>query len=568
MRRNLKQIVIGTSIAAIFLIVVLAVILVKKFTPSKEKMELTEYYTVPQGQAMVFLDDTLYEKNARVIDNKVYFDLDTVTKYFGDRFYWDSTENLLFYTNAEAVVKAQTGEKSYLVNRTKTETNYVVVKTDGGQVYIAADFIKEYAGLNFRLYEEPYRVMVDYEYKDYLYLDVTKATQLRTASNIKEPILKELVPGDKLMLIDNGGVQENGFLKVMTEDGIRGFVKKKCLGESYYEKKTTEWKEPEYSHISKNYTINLVWHQVTNQEANGNLATLIAGTKGVTTISPTWFRVNSVEGTLASLASESYVQLAHNMGLEVWALFDNFDSSVDSYQLLSRSSNRERLVNEIIATAIRYNLDGINIDFESLNQETGPHFIQFLRELSVKCRLNHIILSSDNPVPAPYSKFYNREEQGEILDYVIIMGYDEHHSRSETSGSVASINFIKEALDNSLAMVPAQRLIMGIPFYTRLWKTTTENGVETLTSEALGMTNAEKTLSNNGAVPEWDETTKQYYAEYTKDGNAYYQIWLEEERSIEEKMKLIYDANLAGVAAWRLGFEKSAIWDVILKYIN
>lgn len=568
MNRRLKQTIIGASAAAILCIIVLVVVLVKKFTPSKEKIELTDYYTVPEGQAMVFLDDTLYEKNARVVDGRVYFDLDTVIKYFGDRFYWDSGENLLIYTTPVAIIKAQTGEKSYLVNKARTETNYVVVKTDGGQVYIAADFMEEYTGLSFQLYEEPYRVIVDYEYKDYLYLDVTKATQLRTASSIKDPILKELVIGDKLMLIDNGGIQENGFLKVMTEDGIRGFVKKKCLGESYYEKKKTEWEKPQYSHISKNGTINLVWHQVTNQEANGSLATLIAGTKGVTVISPTWFRVNSEEGTLTSLASENYVQLAHNMGLEVWALFDNFDSTVNSYQLLSHSSSRERLVNEIIAAAIRYNLDGINIDFESLNQETGPHFIQFLRELSVKCRINHIVLSADNPVPAPYSQFYDREEQGEILDYVIIMGYDEHHSRSETAGSVASINFIKEAIENSLTMVPAQRLIMGIPFYTRLWKTTTENGVSTLTSEALGMENAEKTLSSNGAVPEWDEVTKQYYVEYTKTGNILYQIWLEEERSIEEKMKLIYEANLAGVAGWRLGFEKSTIWDVILKYIN
>lgn len=566
MDRRLKQTIIGASAAGLILVIVIIVGLVKKYTPSKEVMELDEYYTVPEGQAMIFLDDKIYEKNARLLEGKPYLDLDTVMKYFSDRFYWDSNENLLIYTTPDEIMKAETGNKSYLRNKTKTTTDYVIVKTEGDQVYIAADFIAEHAGLSYELYSEPYRMIIDYEYKDYLYCDVVKETQLRSAADIKKPLLKELEPGTRLLLVDNGGTQENGFLKVMTEDGVRGFVKKKALGDSYFEKKETTWQAPEYTHITKDYTINLVWHQVTNTQANQNLATLMSSTKGVTTISPTWFRINSVEGTLSSLASEEYVQQAHNMGLEVWGLFDNFDPLVDCYEVLSRSSSRERLVNEVIAAAIRYNLDGINIDFEALSVETGPHYIQFLRELSVKCRSNHIVLSSDNPVPAPYSKFYDREEQGEILDYVIIMGYDEHHSRSETAGSVASYGFVKDALQNSLEMVPAERLIMGIPFYTRLWKTT-GSGEQALTSEALGMQNAEETLNKNGAVPEWDDTVKQYYAEYEK-GDTQYQIWLEEERSIEEKMKLIYEAGLAGVAGWRLGFEKSAIWDVILKYIN
>lgn len=567
MEKRVKQAVIGTAIVVFIIIGVLLSILVKKLTPSKETMDLTEYYMVPEDEAMIIMDDAIYEKNALIIDNVVYLDFNTIIKYFNDRFYWDAKENLLIFTTPESIIKAETGNKSYLVNKTKETTDYVIVKTYGDEVYVAANFIKLYTGLNYQYYEEPNRVLIDYMYDDYLYRDVAKATQIRTEPSIKKPILKELSVGDKVLLIDNGGIQENGFLKVMTEDGIRGYVKKKHLGEAYYEAKENTFEPPIYSHITKEYTINLVWHQVTNKDANKNLTTMLASTKGLTTISPTWFRIDSEEGTISSLASEEYVTQAHNLGLEVWGLFDNFDTNVDSYKVLSKSSSRERLVNEIIAAAIKYNLDGINIDFEALSQETGIHFVQFLRELSVKCRMNHIVLSVDNYVPASYNKFYDLEEQGEVVDYVIIMGYDEHHSKSEEPGSVSSYNFFQNAISNSLEMVPANRLIMAVPFYTRLWKTSTEAENKILTSEALGMSNAESTIKSNGAAAEWDETTKQYYAEYQKQG-SFYQIWMEEERSIEEKVKLIYDAKLTGVASWRLGYEKPAIWDVILKYVN
>ena len=255
------------------------------------------------------------------------------------------------------------------------------------------------------------------------------------------------------------------------------------------------------------------------------------------------------------------------MNLEVWGLIDNFDVNVDTHKVLSKTSSREKLINEIIAQAIKYNLDGINIDFENLKLETGPHYIQFLRELSVKCRSNQIILSADSYVPASYNKFYDYEEQGIILDYVIIMGYDEHHSNSEEAGSVSSLGYFEGAINSTLAMVPKDKLIMGIPFYTRLWKEFTELGEFKLSSEALGMSEMSKVLEANGVTPIWNEEVGQYYAEYQK-GDATYKVWLEESESIDAKMKRIYDSKLAGVASWRLGFETTNIWDIILKYVN
>ena len=568
MDRHAKLAAAGSIFVLVVIVIAVSAILIKRFTPSREVMPLEEYYQAEEGDVLVMLHDQYCEETAKLIDGQIYFRLDMVQELFNHRFYWDENENILSYTTPTEIIRAEVGSQDYTVNMNKTTAQYQIVKTQGDAVYLAAEFVEQYSDMDYQFYEDPDRVTVQYEWKDYLYADVRRATQLRTEPDIKSPILRELESGEKLLYVDAATEQEqNGFVKVMTADGIIGYVQTRSLTDSYYETLESDFEAPVYTSIQRDHTINLVWHQVTNQSANDNVMSLLENTKGITAISPTWFRIASVDGTLSSLASESYVARMKEQGIEVWALVDNFHPDVDTFQVLSYTSRRERLVNEIIAAAIKYGLNGINIDFESLDVETGPHYIQFLRELSVKCRTNGIVLSVDNYVPASYNAFYDREEQGEIVDYVIIMGYDEHHSRSETAGSVASIGYTREALENTLEEVPAEKIIMGIPFYTRLWREATIDGVTSLSSEALSMASAESVIEQYGAEPVWDEETGQYYIEYERDG-AVYKMWQEEERSIEEKMKVIHDAQIAGVAAWRLGYETPEIWNVILRYVN
>ena len=568
MDRHAKLAAAGSIFVLVVIVIAVSAILIKRFTPSREVMPLEEYYQAEEGDVLVMLHDQYCEETAKLIDGQIYFRLDMVQELFNHRFYWDENENILSYTTPTEIIRAEVGSQDYTVNMNKTTAQYQIVKTQGDAVYLAAEFVEQYSDMDYQFYEDPDRVTVQYEWKDYLYADVRRATQLRTEPDIKSPILRELESGEKLLYVDAATEQEqNGFVKVMTADGIIGYVQTRSLTDSYYETLESDFEAPVYTSIQRDYTINLVWHQVTNQSANDNVMSLLENTKGITAISPTWFRIASVDGTLSSLASESYVARMKEQGIEVWALVDNFHPDVDTFQVLSYTSRRERLVNEIIAAAIKYGLNGINIDFESLDVETGPHYIQFLRELSVKCRTNGIVLSVDNYVPTSYNAFYDREEQGEIVDYVIIMGYDEHHSRSETAGSVASIGYTREALENTLEEVPADKIIMAIPFYTRLWREATIDGATSLSSEALSMASAESVIEQYGAEPVWDEETGQYYIEYERDG-AVYKMWQEEERSIEEKMKVIHDAQIAGVAAWRLGYETPEIWNVILRYVN
>ncbi|BCN32821.1 glycosyl hydrolase family 18 protein [Anaeromicropila herbilytica] len=566
MRRKKKQLSIVTFLVLIIVVSVIAVLIIK-FTPSKKVMSLKKYFNTSGNEVVLILQDKIYDKKGVIIDGTIYVDYDTVASQLNKRFYWDNNENLLIYTTPTEIIKTEVGSKDYYVNKSKSSLDYAIVKTDGDHVYVALDYVKKFSNLTYEAYKNPNRVVVQYKWGDVLSTAVEKDTELRYKPTIKSDILDKVKAGDELTLVDKSEKVMNNFTKVITKDGIIGYIKSNKVKASYYNTLKSNYEEPTYSSITKDYKINLVWHQVTNQQANNNLLGMLENTKGLTTISPTWFSVISNNGEISSLASDTYVNRAHDNGIEVWALVDDFNVEVDINKVLSRTSSREKLINELIAKTIQYNLDGINVDFENIKQKTGIHYIEFIRELSVKCRNNGIVLSIDNYVPMPYSRYYDREEQGVVADYIIIMAYDEHTASSEESGSVSSIGYVQTAIKNTLELAPKNKIVMGIPFYTRLWKEVTENGETKISAEAYSMPMAEDIVQAAGAKKRWDDTTKQYYAEYKKDG-ATYKIWLEEEKSIEAKMQLINASNLAGVAEWRLGFEKNSIWNVIQKYVN
>lgn len=567
MNRRRGQAIMGTFIVLFIITIAVSAILIKKFTPSKKVMDLTEYYQVKGDEIVVVLQNKIHDTKGILINDQVYIDYKTVSEQLNARFYWDENENILIFTTPTEVIKSEAGSKDYYINKSKNSVEYPITKVDGGNVYIAIDFIQNYSDLKYELYKDPNRIIIDYQWGEFLYADVKKKTQLRLKPDIKSDILAQLRDAEVVEFVDSSESAVEGFSKVMTQDGVIGYVKTKYVKNSYYETKKSDFKPLVYTSIHKDYKINLVWHQVTNQTANSNLLYMLENAKGVNTISPTWFSVISEDGELSSLASERYVERAHDLELEVWALVDDFNSDVSMYNLLSVTSKREKLVNNLIAYAIQYNLDGLNIDFEKISLDTGIHYIQFIRELSVKCRNNGIILSVDNYVPTEYSAYYDREEQGNVVDYIITMAYDENHGGSKTSGSVASYNFVKSGVLNTLKEVPKEKTIIGIPFYTRLWKETPEGDGVKVTSEAYGMNNAADLLERNEANIVWDDELKQNYGEFVEGGSTF-KMWLEDEKSIEDKLKVISENDVAGIAGWKLGLEDDSVWNLIIKYIN
>lgn len=578
---ELKKKIISVLATLALLIIVAAIYIVgniiEKYTPTEEEADLTEYFNLSnEDEVALILQDSKAEEKGLIFDDEIYLEYSTVKNYLNSRFYWDSNENVLLYTTPDDVISASVGSKDYYISKNKNTENYVIVKVDGDNAYIALDFIQKYTNIAYERFDDPNRVHITYEWGNVTYAELKKDDSVRVKGGIKSPILTNVSEGSRVVVLEQG----EEWSKVRSEDAFIGYIKNKNLINISEETESRSFEEPVYTSITKDYEINLTWHQVTEKAANDKLLTLLADTKGINTISPTWFSLSDNDGNITSLADATYVQHAHQLGIEVWALIDNFNDDVSTYEVLSYTSKREKLINQLIAAAIEYDLDGINIDFEELKTEEGEHFVQFIRELSIKCRKNGIVLSIDNYVPTEYSALYNRKEQGIVADYVIIMGYDEHYATSEEAGSVASIGFVRSGIENTLLEVPKEKVINAIPFYTRLWIKTpkTEEQIASenesteyipynLSSEIYSMANQEKLISANGIEPVWDEETGQYYAEYEKDGITY-EIWLEEESSIEEKMKLIDEYELAGVAGWKLGLEKQSIWDTIIKYVN
>ncbi len=568
MDRRIKTAFIGSAAAVILILILIGAAVVKFLTPSKETMPLTDYYEVGDSQVLIILQNEVSEKKGLLQNGAVYIDYDTVLTYFNHRFYWDSNEKILTYTTPDEIIQSVAGSKSYSVTKnmikTDMETELPLVEIMSDQVYLSLDFVQKYSDMTYEYFENPSRVVIQYLWGDYLYTEVSKNTQLRTEADIKSPILAELTPGTTLQYIDTEEVPQKGFIKVMTSDGIRGYVKTKYTKEAEYQKLESTFTPPEYTAQTRPGSVNLVFHQVFNTDAADNLEGLINNTSGVTVVSPTWFSINDNSGTISSLATERYVTKAKELGLEVWALVDDFNPDINMKELLSFTSRRELLSNALIEAALEYKLNGINIDFEKVPSKAGPDYIEFLRELSVKCRNNGIVLSVDSYVPSAYTEYYDRTEQGKIVDYVVVMAYDEFYAGSEVAGPVSSLGFVKDAVNNILTMVPKEKTIIAIPFYTRLWKETTKGEVS---SESCGMGQAAKILEENGIEAVWSDTYGCYYGEYVKE-DATYKIWIEDEKSLEEKLKVISAADVAGIAEWKLGLEKKSIWNVITPYLK
>ena len=575
---NMAPILAALAFIGIVVLLALGSVVIKKYTPSKERVDLDNYYHLQAKDDMaLILDHKLLEETAKYWDGCVYLKYQLVQQYLNQRFFWDSNENILRYTTESDVISVHLGEESYMVGKKNKKADHTIVKVDGESVYVSLDFVQNYTNLDFVLYEEPNRVLITANWGEITKADIKKNTQIRVKGGIKSPIVADVLKGSSVTILDKG---EN-WSRVCTEEGHAGYLKNKMLVEERSERISREFEEPEFTHLLKDEPISLGWHQVTSPEANDKIANVLQSTKGINVVSPTWFYLNDNDGNLFSLADKDYVDYCHKNDVEGWALVSNLENpDVDTTYVLTHTSTRDYLTNQIISAAIEYNFDGINLDFEALSGEVGDAYIQFIRELSIKCENNDLVLSVDNYVPSSYTAFYNRKEQAVFADYVIIMGYDEHTSISEDIGSVASIGFVEKGVTDTLLEVPPEQTILAMPFYTRIWELTPKAGsgedVEsasegyipyTFTCFEEGMQTVENRYTENGAQAVWSEEDGQYVAEYQKDGKTY-KMWIENESSLEEKLKIMKQHQLAGAAYWKLGFERPSAWNTIIKYVN
>ncbi|HIZ79004.1 MAG TPA: SH3 domain-containing protein [Candidatus Lachnoclostridium stercorigallinarum] len=536
---------------------VLGVWLARRYMPSHEAADVGELFPAEGNHVSIVWNEEVQEAEGIYEENQVYLPLQWVNDNLNERFYWDSGEQLLVYALPDQIVYADAdtmGEGGRLLR----------VEDDG--VYLSAGLVAGYTDIRSVYFDNPAvhdggedqtaarRIYIDSTWEEEQRATLRWNAAVRQRGGVKSPVITETESGTGVKILE----EMDNWSYVRTDTGFMGYVHNWKLTDRETVTPESTFQAPVYESQSLGERVSLVWHQVTTQDANNNFDQMIAGVKGVNVVAPTWFSLTDNEGNFRSLASREYVEKAHDRGMQVWALLDNFSDNVQTEVLLSSTSTRRKLIDGLIDEVLQYDIDGLNLDFESIKPKAGVHYIQFIRELSIDCRANGIILSVDNYVPSAYTEFYNRKEQGVVADYVIVMAYDEHYAGGEM-GTVSSISYVKNGLADTMEMVPKEKVIGAVPFYTRIW--TVKDG-ET-TSRAVGMEAAQNWVEENQVELKWLDDVGQYYGELEgEDGSVQY-IWMEDARSLGLKTEAVDGSGAAGIAFWKLGFEPDEIWDVV-----
>lgn len=533
--------------------------LINRYKPGTEYMAGNEYFNLTDENSVALIQNgELLEEQAVLIGGEPYAAYTYVESQLNSCFYWDEETKGILLTTSGGVQTLLPGDAA--VAKTPGGQPAVQQESDG-TVYISMDVVKEYTDLDYAYYNDPNRVVIRNEWDGVEQATVQSDTaQVRQKGGIKSLILADVQKGDTLLYLEN----LDNWCKVMTADGYTGYIQTEDISEPEAIEARTA-KKDSYERITRDHKINLVWHQSTSTESNDAMAEMTAEMTGVNVISPTWFSVTDETGTISSLASADYVKLAHDAGREVWGLIDNFNEAFDETTDLAYASVRSRIIEQLLAEAASYGMDGINVDFENLKEAGIPHYLQFLRELTSAAHTQNLVVSVDTPVPQAYTMYYQRGEQARFVDYMIVMAYDEHFAGSEEAGSVSSLPFVQQAVEEMTRVMPADQVICGIPFYTRVW--TEKFGQSAITSEVLGMDGAKNYAKENQMTETWDASLGQNVAT-VETSDARYTIWMEDEQSMEEKLKVIQSADLAGVAEWKLGFERADVWSLISEYIE
>lgn len=533
--------------------------LINRYKPGTEYMAGNEYFNLTDENSVALIQNgELLEEQAVLIGGEPYAAYTYVESQLNSCFYWDEETKGILLTTSGGVQTLLPGDAA--VAKTPGGQPAVQQESDG-KVYISLDVVKEYTDLDYAYYSNPNRVVIRNEWDGVEQATVQSDTaQVRQKGGIKSLILADVQKGDTLLYLEN----LDNWCKVMTADGYTGYIRTEDISEPEAIEARTA-KKDSYERITRDHKINLVWHQSTSTESNDAMAEMTAEMTGVNVISPTWFSVTDETGTISSLASADYVKLAHEAGREVWGLIDNFNEAFDETTDLAYASVRSRIIEQLLAEAASCGMDGINVDFENLKEAGIPHYLQFLRELTSAAHAQNLVVSVDTPVPQAYTMYYQRGEQARFVDYMIVMAYDEHFAGSEEAGSVSSLPFVQQAVEEMTRVMPADQVICGIPFYTRVW--TEKFGQSAITSEVLGMDGAKNYAKENQMTETWDASLGQNVAT-VETSDARYTIWMEDEQSMEEKLKVIQSADLAGVAEWKLGFERADIWSLISEYIE
>lgn len=496
------------------------------------------------------------KNNVYIKDGVVYVSKPDIYNFFDNTIIYDEKYNQVVTTSSTKIASLPIDSKQIQVNSSNTT------------IKAGAIILDEVAYVPISELDEVYNIKTTYvESEDLVYIDSLDREQqtatLKKDSSIKykptiiSATLAKAKQGDTLTIANRSDYPvPNGWTRVRTENGTLGYIQTGKLNEF----KTIREKAEEKAKIEG--PISLAWDYYSEYVS---APTRTGKITGVNVVSPSFFYMTKYSTTniYENVGNEgiAYVNWAHGNGYQVWPMFTNSNMSETS-KMLSDYKSRENVINQIIKYIKQYNLDGINIDFEGMYETDKDNFSRLLIE--IRPRLNEIgaVLSVDVTAPdgAPeWSLCYDRYTIGKVADYVMFMAYDQYGVSATKAGTTAGHNWVEANLKKFLGQeeVKAEKIILGIPFYTRVWKENNGN----VTSNVVNIGNVNNVIPSN-ATKTWDEDLQQYYVEYKKGGETY-KIWVEDEKSIEAKLDLVSKYNLGGAAYWEYDRATNSIWNLI-----
>jgi spore germination protein YaaH len=503
----------------------------------------------------------------KIVDGEILLPFSIVKAYFDKNIYWDEALNIVSVTTENRVIRMKTNSLDAIVNNKPMKLKISVIK-DNGQVYIPIEFLSDFYGIKISYIKSSNVILIDHKNSEKQIAQILNPKAvIRRGPTIKYPIIRKFDETSPDQVNKDLRVFEENdeWYKVRTWDGAIGYIEKRFVEVKQLveqeppknEDNASDWK-PEKGKI------NLTWDQV--YERRNDLSGM-NNIEGLDVISPTWFQLKNAEGELINRAYSQYVEWAHKNGYKVWALLANDFKNVDMVStFLSNTNYRDNLIKQILAYSALYKLDGINIDFENMRDSDRENFTQFVREITPFLKEQGLVVSVDvNDIAC-----YDKKALSDVVDYVMYMSYDQHWSTSPIAGSVAQLSWVEERVRGVIERdkVPVDKLLLGIPFYTRLWtETTDESGNKSLKSKAMSMEAARKTILENDVKVVWEEESGQFYGYFTKD-NTINKIWLEDTNSINLRASLVHKYNLAGSCAWSSNFATKDIWEVLEKNLK
>ncbi|MBO4456998.1 MAG: chitinase [Butyrivibrio sp.] len=540
------------------------------FFYNNDKADLKNFFDISDDKEVaIVIGDEILDEKARLIDGAYYMDYPSVQKYINSRFYYGMEDETITYTTPTTIITANVGETGWTDSDGGSgDEGYVIAKVENDNLYLALDYVKKYTNFAYTAYKDPNRIELFTSWDEQQVATVARNTKLRVKGGPKSEVLEDLKKGQSVVVLE----EFESWYKVKSEDAFIGFVEKKKVKDkkAFTPEPVTDYEEPEYTKNIRDHKINLAFHNIGAASANSHLEKDLEGTHGINAIAPMWLRLDDNSGKIDSIASSEYVEKAHAAGLEVWPILNNLNmrEGVFTYETLCRAESRANLINEAIEAVKGCGADGVNVDFEGIDEKEAVPLVEFIRELSIACRKEGLVLSVDDPVPLNnLNTHMNFKEQGIVADYVIMMGYDERTKDATDAGSVASLGFVEEGLKNLSKEVDPSQLINAVPLYTRIWHTSADGS---FSNEVAYRENMQKFIDSNNVKLIWDGEVGQNYGEYTDSNGNFSQIWVEDAKSLEAKINVMKQYEIGGIAEWSIGIGKETddVWDVIAEFIE